>query len=607
MKLKDRLGLGRLLALLLALALVAASCGGDSDDDGDTAADDESAAEESDDSGDVEAGDVAEGDVDTEIVEDTESEREYGGTVTVGLEAEAVGLRPWEDTCSSPCYNMMASVYDKLLEQDPDEQWVPWLAESFESNEDFTVWTVKLREGVVFHNGEVLTAQTIADMFPIQQTGAAATSHLTTSGLQSVEAADALTVTYTLGQPNSAFPSYLTRAPLGMVFEPAAAAADPDGFSLAPIGTGPFSVENRDLDNETVMVRNPDYWLSDPDGNQLPYLDSVVFRPIPDEGTRLDSLLSGTVDAMQSLRQSTIRDARAADGIVLYEFQGNNAGGGMFNTAVPPYDDVRVRRGLITMSNQEATIEALGGAGISLPGTQFFAPDSPWFSQAVADAYPEFDFEGGKAILQEYIDDPERSDGKAAGEPIDVELSCPPDPSLIAAMAVSEQLWTSSGLVNVELTNFDQQTHINTAVGTPPDFVGEHGIHCWRWSSQQDPSLEIGPAIAPPSPAVAEAAGVPGVVSPLNLANWFDGDAFAASIGAIRTDNFEERKALYESIMLKVAEELPMYYSGHTATMIATIPEVQGLNGWHTPDGGLGVGFPNAEGRWAEVWRTDLG
>ncbi|MDH3293230.1 MAG: ABC transporter substrate-binding protein, partial [Acidimicrobiia bacterium] len=469
-----RLRLHHLLALLLSFTLVAAACGG-GDDDGGTAAEDTDTAEDSGETNEVQAGEVAEGDVDTEIVEDTESVRQYGGTVTVGLEAEAVGLRPWEDTCSSPCYNMMASVFDKLLEQDPDGTWVPWLAESFESNEDFTVWTVTIRDGVVFHNGEKLTAQTIADMFPVQQTGAAANGHLTTSGLQAVDATDDLTVVYTLGNPNSAFPSYLTRAPLGMVFEPAAAAADPDGFSMAPVGTGAFMVENRDLDNETVMVRNPDYWLSDPDGNQLPYLDSIVFRPIPDEGTRLDSLLSGTVDAMQSLRQSTIRDARAAgDSITLFEFQGNNAGGGMFNVALPPYDDVRVRRGLITMANQEATIEALGGAGISLPGSQFFSPDSPWFSQTVADTYPDHDFEGGKAILQEYIDDPARSDGKAVGEPIDVELSCPPDPSLIAAMAVSEQLWTTSGLVNVELTNFDQQTHINTALGTPPDFVGEH-------------------------------------------------------------------------------------------------------------------------------------
>ena len=79
--------------------------------------------------------------------------------------------------------------------------------------------------------------------------------------------------------------------------------------------------------------RNPDYWRTDAHGNQLPYLDSISFRPIPDEGTRLDALLSGTVTAMQSLRQGTIRDARAESGIELIEFQGNATGGGMYNTA----------------------------------------------------------------------------------------------------------------------------------------------------------------------------------------------------------------------------------------------------------------------------------
>ncbi|MEM8925955.1 MAG: ABC transporter substrate-binding protein [Actinomycetota bacterium] len=595
--------IARLLALLSALALLAAACGGGDDESSSGSASGSEAAEEE----VIEAGQEAEGDVDTEV-EETEGERVYGGTVTVGLEAEAVGLRPWEDTCSSPCYNMMQAVYDKLVEQDVDGQYVPYLAESFTSNEDFTEWTVTLREGVVFHNGVELTAQNIADMFPIQQTGANAAGQVSAANLVGVEATDDLTVVYTLSQPNSAFPAFLSRNAIGMVFDAAEAVADPDGYSTNPIGTGPFVVETRDLDNETVMVRNENYWMSDPDGNQLPYLDSVVFRPIPDEGTRLDSLLSGTIDAMQSLRQGTIRDARAAgDEIVLYEFQGNNVGGGHFNVALPPYDDVRVRRGLTHMNNQDAVIEALGGTGISLPGTQWFSPDSAYYSEKVAEAWPKFDVEAGTALLQEYVDDPERSDGKAAGELISVELSCPPDPSLIAAMQVLEQLWTSTGLVDVNLTNFDQQTHINTALGAPPDFVGEHGAHCWRWSSEDDPSISFGPAFAPPSPAIAEAAGIPDVVSPLNFANYFDGEAFAAVAGAVRTDVFEERKAAYETVMLKVAEDVPIWYSGHTATMIATSPSVQGLNGWHTPDGSVGIGFPNAEGRWHEVWRTDAG
>jgi peptide/nickel transport system substrate-binding protein len=250
------------------------------------------------------------------------------------------------------------------------------------------------------------------------------------------------------------------------------------------------------------------------------------------------------------------------------------------------------------MNSQDQVIEALGGTGISLPGTQWFSPDSPWYSEAVAEAWPTFDFEAGVASLQEYVDDPARSDGKAVGELIDVELSCPPDPTLIAAMQVIEQVWTQSGLVNVSLTNFDQQTHINNALSD------QHRAHCWRWSGEDDPSLDLNPLLAPPTEEIAAAAGLDGIVSPVNFPNWFDPEAFGAAVEAVRTDDFDTRYALYESIMLRFAEEVPIWYSGHTATMIATDPAVMGINGWHLPSGDLGIGFPEAEGRWTEVWVT---
>ena len=600
--------LHRLLALLLAFVFVAAACAGDADDGTDEAATETEATEESTGDEEAEPTETAPDAVETEVAPE-EGARAYGGSIAVGLEAEAEGLRPWEDTASSPVYNMMITVFDKLMEQRLDGSYEGWLATDITPNEDFTAWTMNLREGVTFHNGVELTAQTIADMFPIQQEGSQSSSQIAASNLTGVEATGDLEVTYTLSQSNSAFPAFLARAQLGFVFEPAAAAADLDGAANNPVGTGPFMIESRDLDNETIVVRNPDYWGSDTEGNQLPFLDQIAFRPIPDEGTRLDALLSGTVNAIQSLRQNTIRDARAAvdDGaaITLQEFQGNNVGGGMFNVAVPPYDDVRVRRGLTLMNSQEQVIEALGGTGISLPGTQWFSPDSVWFSPAVAEAWPSFDFEAGVATLQEYIDDPERSDGLAVGTPIEVELSCPPDPTLIAAMQVLEQTWSGSGLVNVNLTNFDQQTHIGRAIGTENGFIGDHGAHCWRWSSDDDPSTQINPAVAPPTAEVADAIGLPGVISPLNVSNWFDGEVFGAAVAATQTDNFEERYALYESIMLRIAEDVPIWYSGHTATMIATESNLFGINGWTLPSGEVGIGFPNAEGRWAEVWQVE--
>lgn len=597
----------RLLAVIFTFALVASACGGSDDSSTDEGASEsvatgnEAEADPVEEEEVIEAGTEAEGDTDT-VIEETEEVSVYGGDVILGLEAEATGLRPWEDACSSPCLNMMINVFDKLVEFRADGTYGGWLAESFEPNADFTEWTFNLRDGVTFHNGEPFNAQTLVDMFEIQKEGSQSSGVIASAGLLEVTAPDELTAVYTLGSPHSAFPAFVERAQIGFVFEPGAAAADPDGFSNEPVGTGPFQVTVRDLDNETVMERYDDYWMSDQDGNQLPYLDSITFRPIPDEGTRLDSLLSGTVNAMQTLRQGTIRDARSANGdITLYEFQGNNVGGGMYNVAVPPYDDVRVRRGLTQMNNQDAVIEALGGTGISLPGSQWFSPDSIWYSEKVAAAWPKFDFEAGKASIQEYVDDPARSDGKAVGEKIEVELSCPPDPSLIAAIQVSEQLWTESKLVEVELTNFDQQTHINNALGGPPDFLGTHGVHCWRWSSDQDPSTELNRQFAPDRLETAEANGLGELFTPTNFFNYFDAGLFSDLVAAIQTNDFDERYALYENVMLKIAEDIPLYYSGHTATMIATADNVVGLNGWQLPDGSLGVGFPAAEGRWNQV------
>ncbi|NQY55355.1 MAG: hypothetical protein HRT86_02540 [Ilumatobacteraceae bacterium] len=592
----------RLLAVPLALGLFVAACGSDDDDDGGdgttatTEASGDTATTEAE-GGDTEEGDGSdenaggEGDVEDqqESVEDTDTEvevsensRSYGGDVVYGLEAEAVGLRPWEDTCGSPCLNIQRAIYDPITEQTAQGEYQGFLAESLTPNDDFTVWTVMLRDGIEFHDGTPLTAQTIADMFPIQQAGAITSGLIEGAGLVGVEATGDLEVTYTLDSGNSAFPAVLT-GQTGRVFEPTAAQSE--DFISNPVGTGPFVLESRDLDNATTVVRNENYWLEDTEGNQLPYLDSIEFRPIPDEGTRLDAVLSGTVDMMQTLRQGTIRDARDAGGdFVLLEFQGNNTGGGMFNTAVAPYDDVRVRRGLTLMNNQEAVIEALGGTGISLPTTQWFSQDSPWYSEAVADAWPEFNFEEGVASLTEYINDPARSDGKGVGEPIDVELSCPPDPTLIAAMQVIEQVWSGSGLVNVTLTQFDQATHINNAI------TDIHQAHCWRWSSDEDPSISINPFVAPPEE------------SPVNFPNYFNQDWFDAAIAAIQTADVEERKALYESIMLGLAEEFPIWYSGGTATMVMTEPQIQGINGWLLPSGDVGQGFPNAEVRWHEVF-----
>jgi peptide/nickel transport system substrate-binding protein len=561
------------VALLAASALVIAACGGDDSSGPATTAPATSTTLDQ---------------QNTEVEENTE-ERVYGGQLIIGLEAESNGFRPWDDACSTNCYNMSAAVFDKLLEYSADGEYVPWLATGIEANDTLDEWTLTLREGVTFHNGKAFNADIIIDMLPLQRAGAGGSSAITAAALVDIEKVDDFTVKYILSKGNVSFPAFLERYGLGMVFDPEAAEADPVGFDSAPVGTGPFTLVKRDIDAETVLERNPNYWGTDSLGNQLPYLDRLIFRPIPDEGTRLDSLVSGTVDAMITLRQGTIRDARAASGITLVEFQGNNAGGGMFNTARPPFDDVRVRLALVHANNQTAVIEALGGTGISASATQWYSPNSPWYSQKVADAWPKFDLARATELLTEYVNDPARSDGLPVGSPIQAELSCPPDPTLTAAMQVVQQTWEATGLVQTTLTSFDQATHISLALGD------QHHAHCWRWADEGDNQASLSSFLSPPE------------VSVLNFPNWnspLAQESFALVQTAGSVIDFAQRYAAYEQIMLNIAAEVPIWYSGHTANAVGVAEDVQGLVNWTTPDGKLGSGIRGAEVRWAAVWRT---
>ena len=296
-------------------ALLFAACGGASDeaDGGDSvatvadagsvtvASDSTDDIEDTDDTGDgddtANAGDDADGDGAAEATSTTVDadprSAVRGGEVILAMEAEATGFRPWDDATCTPCANIEMAIFDRLTEIRADGTIGPWLATSFTPNEDFTEWTFDLREDVVFHNGVPFNAQTLVDMFAIQQEGAVSAGAFATAGLTGVEATGEHQVTYTLSRPNSAFPSAFAGAGL-YVFEPGAAAELGAEFSNSPVGTGPFTMVSRDRDNETIVERNPDFWKTDDDGNQLPYLDQVVFRPVPDEGTRLDAVLSGT-------------------------------------------------------------------------------------------------------------------------------------------------------------------------------------------------------------------------------------------------------------------------------------------------------------------------
>ena len=557
--------------MLLALGLVAGACG---DDDGTAEPDPES------------PGTTAEGE---EEPEEPESDITPGGSLIVGLEAEQNNWLPGVGNFGNPGTAAARAVYDSIAARGADGQVYPYLAETIEPNEDLTEWTVTLREGIQFHDGTDLTADVMKTIFDEYLSVEGATTLGAISDVAEVRVDDELTYTYQLAQGIAAFPDVLA-GPAGWPFsiDACEAAGGRDGdCGEQMVGTGPFTFVSWTRDSELRLERNPNYWRVDANGNQLPYLDELIFRPIPDEDARLNSVASGTIQMGQTLRQSSVLTARNLSGTRSYEAIGNNAGSAIMNTAVPPVDDVRVRLALAHALDQEALITVLGGQDITPAQTQFFSPDSPWFSEAVAEAWPSYDPERAAELVEEYANDPNRSDGNAVGAAVSIEFNCPPDPTLLDLAQAYQAFWQDIGL-EVSLNSVEQATHITNAVS------GEYMMNCWRLGGQEDPYVTLSSQFGDPA-------------APSNVTNY-SSERLVANLATLRTStDFDERYAAVEDIGFELAENVPNTWTAGTATALYVVDSVQNVDGWTIPgpDGAplvRGTGVVGAVIFWAEVW-----
>lgn len=552
----ERRGLARRLTagLLIVAGLAAAACGGGgSDDEGDAGG--EPTGTES---------DISE-----------QGEPVDGGSITVGLEAETSGWLPGSGNFANSGTAVAYAIYDPLVRRDAEGEMTPYLAESVTTSEDLTQWTIKLRPNVLFHDGTPLDSAAMKTIFDQYLKAPNANTAATLADVEMV-VVDDLTFTYQLSKPNSAFGDNLGLA-IGWPFSPTAAAAAGADAGSRPVGTGPFVFDSWERDNRLVVKKNPNYWQEG-----LPHLDEIVFRPIPDEDTRLSSLESGDIDVLQTLRQGSAVRARDIDGVDNYEALGNTTGVSIFNTRVPPLDDVRVREALVLAADQEQLIEIQGGTGVVPPSTQIFAETDPYWSEAVADAWPGYDPEAAQAKIQEYVDDPDRSDGKAPGEPVTFRYDCLPDPSLVDLAQLYQSLWAAIG-VQVELRQVEQATHVSEALQA--DFQAK----CFRAGLDRDPWPTLRDAFTE---------------GRLNFTGFTDPEISAMLDELAATRDVPQRKQIVEDIMTIVNENYPMAYYGSTLAVLAARDDVKGIDAWTFPDGTKGSGVPGATTHWAFVWKA---
>ncbi len=231
----------------------------------------------------------------------------------------------------------------------------PDLATAWQANDDGTVWTFELRDGVTFHDGStfdagdvVYTLERVLD--PASDSPAKSVIAMVTD----IEALDDMTVQLTLESTFADLPLQLMDPRLRIVPE-----GSGDTIAQTGIGTGPFKVEKFDADGVTVLTAFEDYYEG------TPKLARMEVYGIPDEKTRLQAFLAGQLDMERGIKPLVRRALNRSNAYVVQEIPTGNWSGLVFRTDVEPFNNVRVRRAMrLAVDREEMLKLALDGGGI---------------------------------------------------------------------------------------------------------------------------------------------------------------------------------------------------------------------------------------------------
>ena len=248
-----------------------------------------------------------------------------GGELVVSGEAEVAN--PWTPAamqCDSYCQQRARSFYDPVAAVGEDLKVHGVLAESITPNDDFTQWTIKIREGISFTDGTPVDGAAVLRNLNETGSGLLVSKALVdlarnADGTFKTDTVDDYTfVMYTgkNGDPNTpvswpGFDFYLT-GQWGLIASPAWLDAVKADATLAskPVGSGPFIVESYAPRDALVVTKNPNYWQKDANGVQLPYLDKITFKVIEDSQTEQQALEDGNVDIFSTSAAQVISNMR---------------------------------------------------------------------------------------------------------------------------------------------------------------------------------------------------------------------------------------------------------------------------------------------------------
>ena len=281
-----------------------------------------------------------------------------------------------------------SNLFEPLLFWNNDYELEPALAESLEASPDAKTWTITMRQGVTFHNGQPVTAEDawlsisrVADPDKPLSAGGQLSQII---DFQSTKVVDDKTLSLVLKTPYALLDSLLAEYTLGIIpggkFDPA-----------NPVGTGPFAYKSFEAGKTSTFTKYADYW-GDP-----AFVDELQIQDFADDNAKVNALQAGQIQTLDNLPYNLVDTIKNAGGGVLIADAGAWVPFTM-RVDTAPFDDVRVRQAMRLIVDRQAMIDqTLSGYG-SL-GNDLYAP----FDAAYASDLPqrEQDIDQAMSLLQQ--------------------------------------------------------------------------------------------------------------------------------------------------------------------------------------------------------------
>ncbi len=283
-----------------------------------------------------------------------------GGTLRIGLlsagSAETLDVRK---PFNFPDFIRLFNLLDPLFFQGPHGLVSPGLATEAHANKDFTVWTLRLRDGVVFQNGKPFTADDVVFTLKASWNAPSGLNYNLYKPLinfNGVRKLDKLTVEIPLYRGIAQFPQ-LTFTQASHIIQ--------DGTTdwNKPVGTGPFKLESFTPGSRSVFTANKNYWRS-----PEPYVDTLVIdSSYTADPARLNALLAGDLDIVPSVPPALAKAQASGNRIVLGNQNGPAFIAVTMRTDQAPFTDVAVRQAMKLIPDR-STIVSSAFDGFAVPG-----------------------------------------------------------------------------------------------------------------------------------------------------------------------------------------------------------------------------------------------